>query len=108
MQGSNLIRARHIDGVLSVEIEDNTLQVVATTQEAAEAARDVLEYMRVSVPIEPDNRQLLIGRGGNNVRDIQAKCSLFSINVSDHHVNLVGLCLNLLFSHAHFANSIPN
>lgn len=81
---------------MSVEMEGHQVCVVAATQGDAEAARDVLEYMRQSVPIEPRNRPLLIGRAGKNIRDIQAKCGLHSINLSDSDVELVGLVSILL------------
>ena len=95
-QGANLARARRLAGIMSVEIEGHQVCVIAETQGDAEAARDVLEYMRQSVPIEPRNRPLLIGRAGKNIRDIQAKCGLHSINLSDSDVELVGLVSILL------------
>jgi hypothetical protein len=81
---------------MSVEIEGHQVCVVAATQEDAEAARDVLEYMRQRVPIATHNRQLLIGRAGKNIRDIQAKCGLHWMNVSELDVELVGWTRTLL------------
>jgi transcription antitermination factor NusA-like protein len=90
-KGSNLWRARQLPGVFSIEIEGNQVRVVAENDEAAEAARDAVEFLRESVPIQPSEARLLIGRGGKNIKDLQAKCQgLFSINVGDQEIDLVG------------------
>lgn len=89
-KGANLWSARQIEGVLSVDIDGNEVQVVAASDEAGQAARDVLEYLREAVPIQPHEGRLLIGRGGKNIRDLQTKCQLFSIKVAETHVDLVG------------------
>ena len=91
-KGMNLAKARQIEGVMGVEIDGHEVQVLAATPEAGDAARDVLEYLREAVPISPEEIRLLIGKGGKNVRDIQAKCKLFSIHVSEtgDQVHLVG------------------
>ena len=97
-QGANLSRARQISGIMSVEIEANQVHIVAANTEASEAARDVLEFSKESVFIQPAEARLLIGKGGKNIRDLQAKCQLFSINVHDDLVMLVGLSLRLSLS----------
>ena len=87
-----------------MEIEGNQVLVLAATEQAAEAARDILEYSRETVAIKAEEAGLLIGKGGKNIRDIQIKCRLFQINVGDRHVELVGLTA---LSHPHHLPTLP-
>ena len=89
-KGANLMRARQVEGVFSVKIDGSEVQVLAATTEAGEAARDLLEFLREPVPIQSHEASLLIGKGGKNIRDIQTKCQLFSINVCEDCVELLG------------------
>ena len=69
--GSNVARAESIPDVRRVDVKDCEVTIFANTYEAAETARDLLEIESLVVPVTPAERNLIVGRGGKNIRDLQ-------------------------------------
>mmetsp|Transcript_1622 Transcript_1622/g.4871 ORF Transcript_1622/g.4871 Transcript_1622/m.4871 type:complete len:505 (+) Transcript_1622:160-1674(+) len=80
--GVNLKKAHKIPGIVSVKVTDfktddgaqrHRFNIVSRDRNAAEAAREVLEYVRVKIFVTPDEIGPVIGKKGVHLREIEQK-----------------------------------
>ena len=109
--GENYKRARAIDGITQVFVDqDGTVRLSGTSDESLLAAREILEVDVGVMEINVEDIGLLIGSGGESIKDITARSGVIFIKVN----NLV-TCLRVgsfsssqLFKHPSFvANPNP-
>eukprot|EP00184_Porphyridium_aerugineum_P004977 CAMPEP_0184706788 /NCGR_PEP_ID=MMETSP0313-20130426/36934_1 /TAXON_ID=2792 /ORGANISM="Porphyridium aerugineum, Strain SAG 1380-2" /LENGTH=678 /DNA_ID=CAMNT_0027168353 /DNA_START=716 /DNA_END=2752 /DNA_ORIENTATION=+ len=80
--GCNLKAAQKIPGVLSIRVEDlddrpaHRVEVLAQSEEAAEQARDLIEHVRVQIPVSREEIGPLIGRKGIHLREIEQRAGV--------------------------------
>ena len=92
--GKNMSNAKRIAGVDRVEIDPTGPRVVVygPTQEALDAARDMLEFVAERIPVEPKQVGWLIGRDGRNFKELQEKTKVvrLSVDKATNEVVVVG------------------
>jgi len=92
--GKQIRETKKATGVYTIEIDEKQVRVVVIgpTQESIEAAREMLEFVSEKVPVESSQVGWLIGRNGNNFKELQDKTKVTRLNVDKqkNEVVLVG------------------
>mmetsp|Transcript_5895 Transcript_5895/g.12398 ORF Transcript_5895/g.12398 Transcript_5895/m.12398 type:complete len:567 (+) Transcript_5895:219-1919(+) len=80
--GTHLKAAQRVPGVVSVRVDDlkdraaHRFEILATTTEAAEEARDLVDHVRVRLKVTPDEIGALIGKKGIHLREIEQRAGV--------------------------------
>lgn len=84
-KGENLNKALKIPGVASIKVvqESNVVRILAQTEDAAQEARAILEYVEEYIELSPKLVAWVIGKGGQNVREIETKTQCLHVRVDD-------------------------
>lgn len=99
--GSNIRKAREVPGIISIDVskpEDNgedgggmcTVTVLAESSDAAESARDILEFTEETVTLSRRAGSLLVGRGGKNLKNVRDSSGVLRIAVNEGVCTIVG------------------
>ncbi|KAI1724232.1 KH domain-containing protein [Ditylenchus destructor] len=88
--GTNIANARKIEGVEDVIIDESqrnngicTFKVLAKTQDAAEQARNMLEYVMNAVPVPRTMVGQVIGKSGRTIQDIVDRSGVVRVQIGD-------------------------
>uniref|UniRef100_A0A7S0ZIZ1 K Homology domain-containing protein n=1 Tax=Timspurckia oligopyrenoides TaxID=708627 RepID=A0A7S0ZIZ1_9RHOD len=78
--GVHLKAAQRLPGVVSVRVEDldgfHRIEIMAETEEAAEAARDLVDHIRVRIHVSREEIGPLIGKKGVHLREIEQRAAV--------------------------------
>ncbi|KAA8494304.1 Fragile X mental retardation syndrome-related protein 1-like B [Porphyridium purpureum] len=80
--GTNLKAAQRIPGVIRIRVDDDLpraihrVEILATSNEAAEKARDMIDHVRVQIAVDADEIGLLIGKKGVHLREIEQRAGV--------------------------------
>ena len=92
--GKTITDARKATGIDVVEIDQSGPKVViiGPTAESVEAAREMLEYVTLRMPVKQEQIGWLIGKGGKNFKELQEKTKVTRLNIdkSSNTIILVG------------------
>ncbi|CAI6362235.1 unnamed protein product [Macrosiphum euphorbiae] len=74
-RGTNIERARRIDGITSIELDKHTriFKIYGNSKDSIKKARRILEYKKKCLQVQRDFIGKLIGKNGCNIKDIIAK-----------------------------------
>lgn len=99
--GSNIRKAREVEGIISIEVskpgdsgddggEMCNVSVLAESSDAAESARDILEFTEETVTLSRRAGSLLVGRGGKNLKNLRDSSGVLRIAVNEGVCTIVG------------------
>lgn len=81
--GKTLADAKKQAGVDVIDIDTRgpRVVVIGPTKESCDAARELLEFVSESVPVEPEQVGWLIGRSGRNFKELQERTRVARLSV---------------------------
>uniref|UniRef100_A0A7E4VDA6 KH domain-containing protein n=1 Tax=Panagrellus redivivus TaxID=6233 RepID=A0A7E4VDA6_PANRE len=85
--GANIKAARDIEGVVNVILDEkddyHTFKVIADSEEAAEAARGLLEFITDCVKVPADMVGKIIGKSGRTIQEIVDKSGVIRVQIGE-------------------------